>query len=548
MYVLKIGMSDEIGHRRSFVSMTNPADVLESHLGDRDFKLVIGGELVESASGDREATIDPSTGLPITTVPWGGGLDVDRAVTAALAARAEWRELGLSGRSEALGRLGAVVARFEERLAAVDSLDGGLPHSAARKDVIIALHGIRDWPSLVRWHGGRTIPASDGNLHYTHSRPYGVVGRIVPFNHPAMFAIAGILPALLAGNTIVLKPAPQTPLSAMLFGDIAREVLPPGVINVVTGGAEVGAALAGHPEVKRIAFTGSVQTGMEVQRCAATGAVKHVSLELGGKNAMLVFPDADLDDAVNGAVIGMNFGANTGQSCGSNSRVFVHADIYERFLEAAAERLDAISLGIAYRHNTEMGPLVSEVQRRRVARYIDSGVDQGARLVVGGSQPISDPELANGYFLRPTLFADVDTGMTIAREEIFGPVMSVFRWDDYQSALRAANDTSFGLTASVWTNDLHLAHKTAESLEVGYVWINDTARHYFGTPFGGMKNSGVGREECIEEYESYLEQKAIHTVFKSPGERLGTMIGRVDDRGVRDATVSRTWVSREPTT
>jgi betaine-aldehyde dehydrogenase len=505
------------------MSPDDRTDVIAAHLGDREFKLVVGGKLVDAASGESTPTVDPSTGLTVTTVPWGDEVDIERAVSAAVAALGGWQELGLAGRSDLLGRLGDVITRYEDELAILDCIDGGLPYGAAHNDVNIALAGIRDWPSLVRWHGGRTIPASPGNLHYTQYRPYGVVGRIIPFNHPAMFAIAGILPALLAGNTVVLKPAPQTPLSAMRFADIAREVLPPGVINVVTGGAATGAALAAHPAVKRIAFTGSVETGLKVQRSAATTSVKHISLELGGKNPMVIFPDVDVDAAVRGAIVGMNFGVSSGQSCGSNSRVFVHADIYDHFLDLAAEQLAAMSLGIAYDPATKMGPLVSKVQRRRVLSYIEKGCGEGARLVVGGGPPRSQPDLNDGYFVCPTLFADVTQSMTIACEEIFGPVMSVLRWEDYDILMREANAVDYGLAASVWTNNLHLAHKTAERLEVGYVWINDTARHYFGTPFGGTKNSGVGREECIEEYESYLEMKSVHTVLKAPHEQLPTI-------------------------
>jgi acyl-CoA reductase-like NAD-dependent aldehyde dehydrogenase len=353
-----------------------------------------------------------------------------------------------------------------------------------------------------------------------------VVARIVPFNHPAMFAITRVLPALIAGNTVVLKPAEQTPLSALALAEIVREVFPPGVFNVISGGIEAGEALVAHPEVKRIAFTGSVPTGMAIQRTAAGAAVKHVSLELGGKNPMIVFPDADLEQAVEGAVMGMNFGVCSGQSCGSNSRVFVHADVYEDFLAKVGERLERISVGAAYAEGTEMGPVVSEAHHRRVLGYMESGREEGARLLTGGGRPAPDAAPEGGFYLRPTLFGDVTAEMKIAREEIFGPVIAAASWSDYDDVIRRANEVDLGLTASVWTNDLTIAHRAADALESGYVWVNDHGPHYWGTPFGGFKNSGIGREECIEEYESYLELKAVHTVMRGGVEgRLAALRG-----------------------
>jgi acyl-CoA reductase-like NAD-dependent aldehyde dehydrogenase len=400
----------------------------------------------------------------------------------------------------------------------LDAIDGGNPYAAMLVDVRISIQSLHDWPALALALNGQTIPeASPGNLHYTRLEPYGVVGRIVPFNHPVMFAITRILPALIAGNTVVLKPAEQTPLSALVFGEIAAGVLPPGVLNVVTGGPEAGDALVTHPDVKRIAFTGSVPTAMRIQQRTAQFGIKHLSFELGGKNAMIVFPDVDVEDVVDGAIEGMNFVVCQGQSCGSNSRVFVHDDLYEDFLGAAGARLDAMRVGCAYDPSTEMGPLVTQAHYDRVRGYVDAGREEGARLVAGGGRPDG---LDGGYFLRPTLFADVAPGMRIAREEIFGPVMSVFRWSDYDSVVRQANDVDLGLTASVWTNDLHLAHKTAAALDAGYVWVNDSTKHYWGTPFGGTKNSGLGREESTDELLTYYELKAVHTILRDPHDAL----------------------------
>jgi acyl-CoA reductase-like NAD-dependent aldehyde dehydrogenase len=374
---------------------------------------------------------------------------------------------------------------------------------------------------MARFHGGRTIPASPG-LHYTTSRPYGVVGRITAFNHPVMFAATRPLPALITGNTVVMKPAPQTGLSTLALAELYAEAFPPGVMNVVTGGAAPGDALVTHPAVKRVAFTGSVPTGLLIQRRAAeSGHVKHVSLELGGKNAMVVFPDADLEEAVEGALYGMNFNVCQGQSCGSNSRVLVHRRLYDAFVARAAERVREYTVAVAYTEEADMGPLVSAAHHERVLGYVEAGVQDGATLVAGGERPAGVPE--GGWFLQPTVFADVRPGMRIASEEIFGPVMSVMAWDGYEEMLELANGVELGLTASVWTRDLDLAHRTADLLDAGYVWVNDSTRHYFGTPFGGTKDSGTGREESVEELDSYLEQKVVHTRLRDPEAALARL-------------------------
>jgi acyl-CoA reductase-like NAD-dependent aldehyde dehydrogenase len=497
------------------MSATTAPDPIGTYIRGHDFKLLIGGDLLDAADGSTLDTVDPSTGELLTSVPCAGLEDVARAYDAAAAAQPGWEALGVEGRSEMFARLGAAIAENEERLAMLDAIDGGLPAAAARIDVKISLANIRDWPTLVRWHGGRTIPASPGNLHYTSYRPYGVVGKILAYNHPAMFAITRTLAALIAGNAVIVKPAPQVPLSALAFGEIVRDVFPPGVFNVLSGGAEAGDAIVTHPRIKRIGFTGSVPTGLKIQQRAATTLVKHVSLELGGKNPMIVFPDANLDAAVEGAVNGMNFGVCAGQSCGSNSRTYVHRDIYDAFVERVGQRLEAMRVAPAYADEVDMGPLVTREHYERVMSFVRSGNEQGARLVTGGERPNgSTPE--GGFYLSPTLFADVSPSMRIGREEIFGPVMAMAPWSSTDQVVASANDTELGLTASVWTESLNTAHRVADRLEAGYVWVNDTARHYWGTPFGGQKNSGLGREESTEEFESYMELKAVHVILREP--------------------------------
>ena len=497
------------------------SDPVSDLVEGRDFRMLIGGDLVLAEGGATSATKDPSTGRDIAQVPEAARADVDRAVRAAQAAQPAWEAMGVEGRAEVFARLEQAIAARADELAMIDAIDSGNPYTAMQTDVQISLSNLRDWPPLVRWHGGRTIPATRTGLHYTSYRPYGVVGRIVPFNHPLMFGITRPLCALIAGNAVVLKPGEQTPLGTLVFGEIAREVLPPGVLNIVTGGFEPGDAIVTHPDIRRIGFTGSVGTGLKIQQRAAESAVKHVTLELGGKNPMIVLPDADLEEAVTGALLGMNFGVCQGQSCGSNSRVFIHSDIYEDFVARAAERMEAMRVAPAYAPDTQMGPLVTAAHLSHVNRYVASGREEGARLVTGGDRPADVPD--DGYYLAPTLFADVTRDMRIAREEIFGPVLAAAPWQDLDDVIERANGVDLGLTASVWTSDLDLAHAIAGRLDAGYVWINDSSKHFFGTPFGGWKDSGSGREESVEEYESYLELKVVHTMLRDPDAALARL-------------------------
>jgi acyl-CoA reductase-like NAD-dependent aldehyde dehydrogenase len=466
--------------------------------------VLVGGEWLEGSEENCVDAIDPSCGEPVARVLLADATLVDRAVRAADAAQPQWAALGPAGRAERIGRLRERVAMHRDELAALDAIDGGLPLRSARADVDEALTQMRDWPGLAQSLRGDTFPLGDGMLHYTDYRPYGVVARIVPFNHPFYFAATTILPALLAGNTVVLKPAEQTALSTLRFGELVRETLPAGVVNIVTGDRVAGEALVTHPLVRRIAFTGSTATGLAIQRAAAGDQVRTVSLELGGKNPMLIFPDVDVETAVGAAVDGMSFCGTQGQSCGSTSRVFVHRDLHDAFVQGLADRLSQLRVGPAYADGVDVGPLVSERQAQRVRGFVQAGEEDGARRLVGA--PVNGP----GYFVAPTLFTDVTMDMRIAREEIFGPVVSVFAWDDPTRLLEEANALGYGLTASVWTNDLGTALPVVEQLQAGYVWVNDVATHYWGTPFGGWGDSGLGREESIDELASYLQIRAVH--------------------------------------
>lgn len=490
-------------------------DPVATYVTGRDFRMLVGGELVGARDGATFETTDPSTGATLAEVPEASAADVERAIAAARAAQPAWEALGVEGRSACFARFADLLREHREELAMLDAIDCGNPVGAMRIDIDLCHAYLQGWPHLAASMTGDVIPASPGGLHYTRHHPYGVVARITAFNHPAMFAVTRPLPSLITGNTLVMKPAPQTSLSTLRLGELFAEAFPAGVVNVVSGGAPTGDALVTHRAIKRIAFTGSASTGLLIQRRAAeSGTVKHVSLELGGKNAMVVFPDVDLDEAVEGAIFGMNFNVCQGQSCGSNSRVLVHRAIHDAFVERAARRLEEYRVGVAYREETDMGPVVSAAHHERVCGYVDSGTRDGATLVTGGGRPDGAP--AGGYYVEPVVFADVRPGMAIADEEIFGPVMSVMAWDDYDAMIELANGVDLGLTASVWTNDLDLAHATAERLDAGYVWVNDSTRHYFGTPFGGTKNSGLGREESADELLSFLETKVVHTRLRDP--------------------------------
>ena len=466
----------------------------------------VGGEWVAAASGAVLEAVDPSTEEVLGTIPDGGPEDVERAVAAAREAAPGWRALGWRRRAGLLRELSARIAEQAEELARLDVRDSGNPLSGMRTDLSSTCDEIQYYAGIASQTGGTTgAPATD-TMSWTEREPYGVVGRIVPFNHPFKFAAGKAAAPLAAGNAVVVKPGEQTSLSALELARIAADVLPPGVLNVVTGrGATLGAALVAHPDVPRIAFTGSVPSGRAVLRGAAQ-EIKHVSLELGGKNPIVVFPDVDPAKAARAAVAGMNIARCTGQSCGSTSRLFVHDDVREPFLEALVARLSELRIGDPMDESTDVGPLAFRGHHERVTSYVESGRREGATLVHGGSRP---SHLPRGFYLEPTVFADVTDDMTIAREEIFGPVMSVLRWTEWDDVVARANATPLGLTANVWTNDVSTAIRTARALEAGYVYVNGTGRRPTGMPFGGWKHSGLGKENGLEELLSYTREKSV---------------------------------------
>jgi betaine-aldehyde dehydrogenase len=342
---------------------------------------------------------------------------------------------------------------------------------------------------------GASIPMGPKAVNFSVRQPMGVVARIVPFNHPFMFSAGKSAAPLAAGNSVIVKPPEQAPLSSLRLAELIGHLLPPGVFNVLPGGRDVGSALVAHPGVAMVALIGSVPTGRAVMRSAAAG-IKSTLLELG------------VEKVAAAIVAGMNF-TWCGQSCGSTSRAFVHDSIYERVIERVVHEVAAFKPGMPTEPSTTMGAIVSKAQFERVLSYIETGKREGARLVHGGGRP-SAPQLSRGWFIEPTIFADVTADMTIAREEIFGPVLSILRWSDEDAMLAAVNGTEFGLTCSIWTNDLNRAHGTAMRVEAGYVWINHVGQHFLGAPFGGFKQSGMGREECLEELLSFTQEKNIY--------------------------------------
>jgi 2-formylbenzoate dehydrogenase len=480
---------------------------------ERPWRLLVGGRLVEACEHGRYIDESPVTEEPIAEVPDAGPADVDAAVSAAQAGFEAWRRVSARNRGRVVRQMAGVLRQHRDELALLDAIDGGNPVTAMGGDVDWAaeiMELFADWAIELK---GQTIPASAEHVHYTMREPYGVVARIVPFNHPILFAAAKIAAPLVAGNAVVLKAPHQTPLSALRMGELFADLLPPGVLTVLTGqGPATGDAVVRHPAIRRIAFIGSEPTGRAIQRAAAETGVKEVSLELGGKNALLAFPDADPDAVAASAVGGMNFTWSQGQSCGSTSRLLVHRDIADRVVEGVLRRVEAIRIGSPLDPATEMGTVVSRQQYERSLGYIAAGRDEGARLLTGGTRP-DGPGFEKGFFLRPTIFTDVRPTMRIAREEIFGPVLSVMTFDDEAEAVRTANGVEYGLTASVWTNDLRRAHRLARELEAGYVWLNGSARHFWGTPFGGYKASGIDREESLEELLSFTQLKTVHVLL-----------------------------------
>ncbi len=451
----------------------------------------------------------PTNGAFLAHVAEATDADVDATVAAAARAQVEWSSLPALERGRLVREVARRIDQRSEDLAVLDALDSGNPIGACRFDVRNAVEVLEYMAGLALEVKGETIPTSLGIVDMTLREPFGVAARITAFNHPTLFASKALGAPLVAGNTVIIKPSPWTPLSSTLLVEIAAEVLPPGVVSLVTGGAQPAVALARHPLVRRLNLTGSVEAGLAISRAAAEQAIKVVTLELGGKNPLIAMPDADPGRVADAVVDGMNLKSSAGQSCGSTSRLLVHSSLRERVAEAAAASMEGLRLGDPLDPVTDMGPLVSEAQRQKTERYVAGAQAAGARLVCGGGRP-ADTALENGYFYRPTLFENISADMAIAREEIFGPVLIVQPWDELEDAIEVANGTRYGLTASVFTNDLSAAMRLSRRLQAGYVWINGVSHHQLGAPFGGYRDSGTAREDSLGELLSYTQLKNVN--------------------------------------
>ncbi len=476
-------------------------------------KILINGKWVEAASGKTFPTYNPATGEILSRVAEGDKEDIDRAVKAARAAfdNGPWSKITTSERGRMIWKLADLIERHLEEFAQLETLDNGKPLKVARvADVPLAADLFRYMAGWATKIEGNTIPISAGGgtehfLAYTLREPIGVVGQIIPWNFPLLMAAWKLGPALATGCTVVLKPAEQTPLSALLLGELIQEAgIPDGVVNIVPGyGETAGAALAAHPDVDKIAFTGSTEVGKLIVQAAA-GNLKKVSLELGGKSPNVVLDDADLVSTIPGAASAIFF--NHGQCCCAGSRLYIESDIFDKVLDGVAKEANNIRVGPGMDPSTDMGPLVSEEQLNRVCGYLESGLKEGAKAVTGGSRAGD-----KGYFVKPTILVNTNEKMKVVREEIFGPVVTAIPFKSIEEIAATANNSIYGLAAGVWTRDIKKAHKVARLLRAGTVWINCYNVFDAALPFGGYKQSGWGREMGHEVLEQYTEVKAVCT-------------------------------------
>jgi len=470
----------------------------------RRHDLLIDGKRLPPGTGEYSVDINPATEAPIALVAQGSAQDVDTAVKAARAALKVWNGMRASERGRILMRLSELLRQHQDEIVALESLDAGKPLAAVkRQDVPAAIDTLAYYAGWCDKINGQVVPVRPDALTYTVREPVGVVGAIVPWNFPLMIGMWKIAPALACGCTLIVKPAEITPLSALRVGELALEAgVPPGVLNIVTGkGRVVGDAIVAHPGIDKVTFTGSPSVGRGILQGAA-GNFKRVTLELGGKSANVIFADANIDNAVRAAASGIFF--NTGQVCSAGSRILAHRDVYEDVVERLAARAKSIKVGDPSEAETTMGPLVSAAQMKTVLDYVEIGRNEGASMVTGGAR-IGQ----KGFFVEPTVFADVEHEMRISQEEIFGPVASVVRFDDEEDAVRIANGTAYSLAAGVWSADIGRVHRVAHALRAGTVWINTYGYTDVRLPWGGSGDSGFGREHGDVAIENFTEPKAI---------------------------------------
>ncbi len=481
----------------------------------REYQLFINGKFLPAEAGETFESTNPFTGQPAVRVPRGRKADIEKAVASARQAFDEgpWPRMSAAERSRILQQLAEKIEAATPDLIALMIEESGSTYRKAKGEVWLSGKNVAYFAKLAGRGIGQpqnidSLSREGVSKNLLVHEPVGVCGQIIPWNFPLQMAIWKLGPALAAGNTVVLKPAEETPGTCMALAQLIAETdLPPGVVNIVTGyGEEAGAALAEHPQVDKIAFTGSTEIGKKLMSAAGQD-LKRITLELGGKSANVVFDDADLDMAVDGALYGIFF--HSGQCCTAGSRLLIQDGIYDRFVAQLVERAKRIKLGDPKDKGTDLGPLISKKQQERVLQYIETGKKEGAKCLIGGGKP-EESALADGYFVQPTIFADVDNKMTIAQEEIFGPVLSVMRFATEADAVRLANETRYGLAGAVWSKDTEKAMRVARQLRTGTVWVNEYHLINEKAPFGGFKQSGIGRELGEDALAEYTEIKHIH--------------------------------------
>lgn len=472
-------------------------------------KFLVNGKWTSGNSTETFELKNPATGEVIGRIPRATKDDMREAIEVARKGfeATSWRDMEQTKRGKLLMQIAAQIRQNFAELAKLETLNQGKPIGESKQDVAWTIRAFEYWGGAADKIEGETIPVTSNRLTYTVREPLGVTAHIIPWNYPLSLAARSLAPALAAGNTVVAKPAELTPMTLLRVAEYAQKAgLPDGVLNVVTGsGAVAGRELVSSPDVDNVTFTGSTETGKQIMEIAAR-SVTPVLLELGGKNPNIVFPDADFDRAVQMTKAAIF--TNAGQMCWAGSRLFLHMDIYEKFLAELKKQTELLRIGPGLDEKTELGPLVSKDQQEHVLSYIKSGREDGARLVTGGGVP-EDPVLRNGYFLKPTIFTDVKPEMRIGCEEIFGPVLTVFRFSSVEEVVQSANDTEFGLYAGVWTNNLKLAQSVVNQLEAGVVAVNDYMVAYPQTPFGGYKDSGIGYESGLQAISHYTRIKSV---------------------------------------
>ena len=474
---------------------------------DSHYKLLIDGNWVDAKDGTTFETYCPADGTLLATCAQASQEDVDMAVRAAWKAFETWKDVSPQERSSILLKIADLIDENAEKLALIETLDNGKPIRETRTiDVPLSSDHFRYFAGAIRAYEGRAVMSDKNTLSIMLSEPIGVVGQIIPWNFPLLMAAWKLAPALAAGCTVVIKPSSLTPLSILELGKLINEVLPPGVVNIVTGsGGTTGQYMLEHPGFRKLAFTGSTEVGYTIAEAAAKKLIP-ATLELGGKSANIIFPDCPWDKALEGVQIGILF--NQGQVCCAGSRVFVHEDIYDEFLADCVDAFSKVKVGLPWEEDTMMGSQINELQLQKILSYVKIGQQEGARLVYGGKR-LTENGLDKGAFMQPTILADVDNKMRVAQEEIFGPVACFLKFKDEEEAIRLANESEYGLGGAVWTKDINRALRVAKGIETGRMWVNDYNNLPAHVPFGGYKKSGIGRETHLMILDHYTQKKSI---------------------------------------